>query len=178
MEEPSHHKESPPRPQNPIIPRKLEIPKVEKQVQRYIGFVNYYRNHIPRLSEKLFGFYEFLKADKQVKVTEEVLDIYKAIKAALAEACGLALKQRIRGRQYLLMTDASFRASGYALMTEEDNEKRLNPKKKTFALVAFGSKVFSPAQLKMSIWCKKFLAIYQVFLEYSHILWETTLPTL
>ena len=39
-------------------------------------------------------------------------------------------------------------------------------------------KVFSPAQLKMSIYCKEFLAIYYAFLEYSHILWETTLPTL
>ena len=37
----------------------------------------------------------------------------------------------------------------------EENDKKLNSKKKTFAPVAFGSKVFSPAQLKMSIFCKK-----------------------
>ena len=30
----------------------------------------------------------------------------------------------------------------------------------------------------MSIYCKEFLAIYHAFLEYNHILWETTLPTL
>ena len=76
------------------------------------------------------------------------------------------------------MTDASFRASGYALMIEEENDKKLNSKKKIFAPVAFGSKVFSPAQLKMSIYCKEFRPIYHAFLEYSHILWETTLPTL
>ena len=76
------------------------------------------------------------------------------------------------------MTDASFRASGYALMIEEENDKKLNSEKKTFAPVAFGSKVLSPAQLKVSIYCKEFLAIYHAFLEYSHILWETTLPTL
>ena len=131
------------------------------------------------MSEKLLGFYELLKADKQIKVTEELLDQYKAINAALAEACGLALKQPITGRQNVLMTDASFPASGYALMIEEEkNDKKLNSKKKNFAPVAFGSKVFSPAQLKMSIYCKEFLAIYHAFLEYSHILWETTLPTL
>ena len=156
----------------------VRFPKSKKQVQRYIGFANYYRNYIPRLSEKLLGFYELLKADKQIKVTEELLDHYKAINTALAEACGLALRQPITGRQYVLMTDASFRASGYALMIEEDPNKKLNSKKKTFAPVAFGSKVFSPAQLKMSIYCKEFLAIYHAFLEYSHILWETTLPTL
>ena len=49
---------------------------------------------------------------------------------------------------------------------------------KPFAPVAFGSRVFCPSQLKMSIYCTEFLAIYHAFLEYSHILWETTLPTL
>ena len=154
----------------------IRFPKSKKQVQRYIGFINDYRNYIPRLSEKLLGFYELLKADKQIKVTEELLDHYKAINAALAEV-QLALKQPITGRQYVLMTDASFRASGYALMIEEENDKKLISKKKTFAPVAFGSKIFSPAQLKMSIYCKEFLASYRAFLEYSHILWETTLPT-
>ena len=133
------------------------------------------------LSEKSLGFYELLKADKQFKVTEVLLDHYRAINAALAEACGLALRQPITGRQYVLMTDASFRASGYALMIEEDTDEKLNSKKKTFAPVAFRSKVFSPAQLKMSIYWKEFLAIYHIyhaFLEYSQVLWESTLPTL
>ena len=156
----------------------VRFPKSKKQVQRYIGFVNYYRNYIQRLSEKLIGFNGLLKADKQIKVTEDLLDDYKAINAALAEACVLALKQPITGHQYVLMTDASFRASGYALMIEKDNNKKLNSKKETFAPVAFGSKVFSPAQLKMSIYCKEFLAIYYAFLDYSHNLWEATLPTL
>ena len=156
----------------------MTFPKSKNQVQRHIGFVNYFRSYVPRLSEKLLGFYELLKADKQIKVTEEQLDPYKAINAALTQACGLALKQPITGRQYVLMTDASFRASGDALMIEEDTDKNINSKKKTFAPVAFGSKVFSPAQLKISIYCKEFLAIYHAFLEYSHILWEATLPTL
>ena len=63
-------------------------------------------------------------------------------------------------------------------MIEEENYKKLNSKKKISTPVAFGSKVFSPAQLKMSIYCKEFLAIYHAFLEYNQILWETTLPTL
>ena len=52
----------------------VRFPKSKNRVQRYIGFVNYYRNYIPRLSEKRLGFYELLKADKQIKVTEELLD--------------------------------------------------------------------------------------------------------
>ena len=126
----------------------------------------------------MIGMYELLKADAKITISEELVDNFKAINASLAEACGLALRQPIAGKQYVLMTDASFRASGYALMIEENDDKKLLSKRKTFAPVAFGSRVFSPSQLKMSIYCKEFLAIYHAFLEYSHILWETTLHTL
>ena len=127
---------------------------------------------------QLIGMYELLKADSKIRISEELVDNFTEINASLAEACGLALRQPIAGKQYVLMTDASFRASGYALMNEENDERKILSKRKTFAPVAFGSRVFSPAQLKMSIYCKEFLAIYHAFLEYSHILWETTIPTL
>ena len=61
---------------------------------------------------------------------------------------------------------------------EEIVEKKINSKKQIIAPVAFGSKVFSLAQLKMAIYRKEFLAIYFACLELSHIVWETTLPTL
>ena len=130
------------------------------------------------MAEKLIGMYELLKADSKIRNSEELVNNFKEINASLAEACGLALRQPIAGKQYVLMTDASFRASGYALMIEENDERELLSKRKTFAPEAIGSPVFSPAQLKVSIYCKEFLAIYHAFLEYSHILWETTIPTL
>ena len=43
-------------------------------------------------------------------ITEELPDNYKATNATLAEAGGMALRQPITGRQYVLMTNASFRA--------------------------------------------------------------------
>ena len=122
--------------------------------------------------------YELLKADSKIRISEELVENFEKISANLAEPCGLELRQPIGGKQYVLMTDASLRASGYALMIEENDERKLLSKRKTFAPVAFESRVFSPAQLKMSIYCKEFLAIYHAFLEYSHILWETKIPTL
>ena len=163
---------------------KVQFPKSKKQVQNNIGFVSYYRNYIHRLSEKLIGvcmhsfMFELLKADSKIRISEQLVGNFKEINASLAEACGLALRQPIAGKQYVLMTDASFLASGNALMIEEDDERKLLSKRKTFTPVAFGLRVFAPAQLKMSIYCKEFLAIYHAFLEYSHILWETTIPTL
>ena len=68
---------------------KVRFPKSKKQVQKYIGFVNYYRNYIPRLSEKLIGMYELLKADAKIRISEELVDNFKEINDSLAEACGL-----------------------------------------------------------------------------------------
>ena len=152
----------------------MRFPKSKKQVQRYIGLVNYYRNYISRLTEKLLGFYELLKADKQIKVTEELLDNYKSINAALAEACGLALKKPITRRQYFLMTDASFRASGNAQMIEEDNDKKTQFRKENFRPSCIRIESVFPSPTKNV----NLLQRVHAFLEYSYILWETTLPTL
>ena len=76
------------------------------------------------------------------------------------------------------MTDASFKSAGYALMIEDNPEQKIQSKRKTYAPVAFGSKIFSPAQLEMSIYSKKFLGIYMAFVEFAHVLWEKTKPTI
>ena len=76
------------------------------------------------------------------------------------------------------MTDASFRSAGYAPMIEDNPNQKIQSKRKTYAAVAFGSKNFSPAQLKMSIYSKEFLAIYMAFLEFAHILWEKLKPAI
>ena len=76
------------------------------------------------------------------------------------------------------MTDASFRSAGYALMIEDNPDQKIQSKMKVYAPVAFGPKMFSLAQLKMSIYSKKLLAIYMAFLEFAHILWETSNPTI
>ena len=39
---------------------KLRFPKSKKALQRYIGFLNYYRNYIRRLSERLSPFFKLL----------------------------------------------------------------------------------------------------------------------
>ena len=75
------------------------------------------------------------------------------------------------------MTDASFRSAGYALMIEDNPDQKIQSKWKTYAPVTFGSKNVSPAQLKVSMYSKKFLANYIAFLEFAQILWEATKPT-
>ena len=88
------------------------------------------------------------------------------------------MKQPIPGKQLVTLTDASFRSAGCALMIEDNPDQKIQSNRKTYAPNAFGSKVFSPAQLKMSIYSKGSLAIYTVFLKFEHIQWETSKPTI
>ena len=163
---------------NQSFSNKLRFPKSKKALQRYLGFVNYYRKDIPRMVEKLNPFNKLLKAEVPINITSKLKDTFDSVNKALSDACQLALKQPIPGKQLVLMTDASFRSAGYALMIEDNPDQKIQSKRKTYALVAFESKVFSPTQLKMSIYSKKFLAIYMAFLEIAHILWEKSKSTI
>ena len=157
---------------------KLRFPKSKKALQSYLGFVNYYRIYIPRMSEKLNPFYNLLKTEVPINITSALKETFDSVNKALSDACELALKQPIPGKQLILMTDGSFRSAGYALMIEDNPDQKIQSKRKTYAPVAFGSKISSPAQLKMSIYSEEILAIYMEFLEFAHILWEATKPTI
>ena len=130
------------------------------------------------MAEKLNPFYKLLETEVPINITSELKETFDSVNKALSDACDLALKQPLPGKQLVLMTDASFGSAGYALMIEGNPNQKIQSKRKTYALVAFGSKTFSPAQLKMSIYSKEFRAIYTAFLEFAHILWETTKPTI
>ena len=130
------------------------------------------------MAEKLNPFYKLLKTEVPINITSELNETFASVNKALSDACELALKQPIPGKQLVLLTDASFRIAGYALMIEDNPEQKIQSKRKTYAPLAFSSKIFSPAQLKKSIYSKEFLAIYMAFLEIAHILWEATEPTI
>ena len=63
-------------------------------------------------------------------------------------------------------------------MIEDNPDQKIQSKGKTYAPVEFGSKISSPAQLKMSKYSKEFLALYMAFLEFAHILGEATKPSI
>ena len=129
------------------------------------------------MAENFNPFYKLLKAEVPINITSELKETFDSVNKALGDACQLALKQSIPSEKLVLMTDASFTSAGYALMTEDNQDQKIQSKRKTYAPVAFGSKIFSPAQLKLSSYSKEFLAIYMAFLEFAHILWEATKRT-
>ena len=126
---------------------KLRFPKSKKALQHYLCFVNYYRNNIPRMAEKPNPFYKLLKTEVPINITSDLKETFDSVNKAISDACELALKQPIPGKQLVLMTDASFRSAAYALMIEDNPDQKIQSKRKTYVPVAFGSKIFSRAQL-------------------------------
>ena len=68
--------------------------------------------------EKHNPLYRLLKTEVPINITSELKETFDSVNKALSDACELALKQPIPGKQLVLMTDASFRSAGYALMIE------------------------------------------------------------
>ena len=130
------------------------------------------------MAEKLNPLYKLLEAEVPINITSELKETFDSVNKALSDACELALKQPIPGKQLVLMSDASFGSAGYAVMFEDSPDQKIPSKRKTYAPVAFGSQVFSLEQLKMSIYSKELLATYMAILEFAHTLWETTKPTI
>ena len=150
---------------------KTKFPKSKKALQRYLGFLNYYRNYVPRLFERLDPFYKMLKTDEKVLVSKELVQQFEEINNALDKCCDLALQQPIANKQIALMTDASFGATGYAVLIEDDPNQKFSSLRKSYALVDFGSKTFTPTQIKLSIYAREFLAIYFAIKEFGHNFW-------
>ena len=145
---------------------KLRFPKSKKALQSYIGSLTYYRNYIPRLSEQLTPFFKLLKGTSKVYVPTNLVEKFTHLNKLLNNSCQLALKQPLKNKQLIVMSDASFTAAGYAIMIEDDPNQKLQSKRKTYAPIAFGSRTFNPTQTKMSIYAKEFLSIYFAFVEF------------
>ena len=156
---------------------KVKFPPSKKALQRYIGSLNYCRNYIPRLAERFIPFFQLLKTTDtktKIPITPDIIKEFNEINEALVRCCQLALRQPLPGKQLVLMTDASFQAACYAVLVEDDPNRKYTSTRKTYAPIAYGSKTYSPSQIKMSIYAKEFLAIYMAFKEFGHIFWGAT----
>ena len=79
---------------------------------------------IPRTAIKLTPFYKLLETEVPINITSELKETFDSVVKSLSDACELALKQPIPIKQLVLMTDASFRSAGYALMIEDNPDQK------------------------------------------------------
>ena len=97
----------------------MRMPRSIKQVQKLIGFMNYSKNYIPRLAEKLLPFYRLLQKGEKIHTTDE------HTKMTLAGTMRLPLGNK----QYVIMSDASDFAAGFVLLIEDYTQEKIPPKR-------------------------------------------------
>ena len=151
----------------------MKMPKNPKQVKRLIGFLQFFRAFLPNLSLTLIPFYQLLKKGAEFAITAQHRENFLTLKAHLLRATNTYLRLPVADLQYVVVTDASHYGAGYVLMIEDYCKDSTGPDK-ILAPVSFGSKVFTPAQLKLSIHAKEFLAVYYAFDTFAHLLWGAT----
>ena len=155
----------------------VKVPTTLHQLQRLLGFLQWFRSYIPEMGEKVFEFYKLLMGTKNTKLKTTAIHAIQleVLKKDLVRACNMTLRLPMAGKQFVLITDASVNAAGFVLMIEDytipGNDKQV---KRRYAPVSFGSKVFQGAQRKMSIYAKEFLALHYALDTFAHILWGTS----
>ena len=156
----------------------FRMPRNPKQVKRMIGFFQFYKAFIPELAEKLLPFYRLLKKDTNFVIEEDHQTMLEKLTNDLRTACDLSLRLPKVDQQYVIMADASFYAAGYVLMIEDYTTNDDNQELKIYAPVSFGSRIFHPNQLKLSIYAKEFLAVHFALDTFANIIWGCKKPIL
>ena len=128
------------------------------------------------MAEKFNPLYKLLKAETPISITSELNETFDSLNEAISDASELALKRRLPWNKIVPVIYARFKSAGLDLI-EDKPEQKVQPKKKNYVPVAFGSQIFPPAQLKMSIYSKDSWAVYVESLDFAHIFWEALKQT-
>ena len=122
---------------------KMKMPQTVKQVKRLIGFVQFFRNHIPKLNEILILFYERLQKSALFSTSDRDQQALEQIRNALRKATTVVLKFPKPGLQYVILCDASYPGAGYVLLVEDYLKNDKHKEQKTYAPISFGSKLYN-----------------------------------
>jgi hypothetical protein len=141
-------------------------PRNVKNVQEFLGFVNFYRRFVPNFANVARPLYNLLRKDNPWQWSASEQGAFDALKAALTSA-RLLLQPDVR-KPFFLECDASDYATG-AILSQKDDEGKLHP-------VVFLSKSMAPAERNYNIFDKELLAIIHAFKEWRHLLEGSEAP--
>ena len=148
-----------------------------KSLQRYIGFVQFYRQYKPKLAEKLILLYKLFQKHVKYELTQIHKDDIFDINETLANAAKMSLRLPLPDKQLVIMCDASEHAAGYVLLIEDYTDTDVGSMK-SYAPVAFGSQRFTEGQMSLTMYAKEFLAMHFAFDEFAHVLWGVKKQTI
>uniref|UniRef100_A0A0N5B7T0 RNA-directed DNA polymerase n=1 Tax=Strongyloides papillosus TaxID=174720 RepID=A0A0N5B7T0_STREA len=99
---------------------RMPPPQSLKSLRRYLGKINFYRNHLPNLSKIELPMLDLLKKGKEFNWTIECQKAYDDVRLLLKNACRLSLPDF--SLPFQLFTDASGDCFGSALMQKRKNK--------------------------------------------------------
>ena len=134
------------------------VPKNTRDVESFLGFVNYHREHVPNLTEIAVPLYQ-LTGKAPFRWEKEQQEAFEKIKELLVSPVVLALPQK--EGMFILDTDASNEAIGGCL--SQDQEGTVRP-------LSFSGKRLTPAQRKYCTTRKELLAVITFTRQYRHYL--------
>ncbi|CCO35435.1 Retrotransposable element Tf2 155 kDa protein type 1 [Rhizoctonia solani AG-1 IB] len=142
------------------------IPKTVKQVQAFLGFVNYLRRFIPDFSAIAQPLHNLTQKDKPWKWGEPEDHSFQELKRRVTNRPVLAHSDP--SKPYFLETDASGVAMG-AILSQRLEDGRLHP-------IAYMSKSFNDAERNYDTHDKELLAIIRALEEWRIFLESTPQP--
>ena len=139
--------------------REVESPTTVKELQRFLGMLNYYRRFIPHAAKHLYHLSEALKGKpKRLDWTEGCQQSFEAIKEALASAT--MLKHPDSNAALAITADASDEAIGAVL--EQRGQSGWEP-------LAFYSAKLQPSQRKWPPFDRELLAAFRAIRHFRHM---------
>ncbi|CUA73040.1 Transposon Tf2-7 polyprotein [Rhizoctonia solani] len=141
-------------------------PKTVKNIQEFIGFVNFYRRFIEDFNEIARPLYNLIGKNYAWRWTEIEEKAFNDLKQALVNAP--CLMQPDVSKEFLLECDASDFATG-AVLNQIGSDEKMHP-------VAFLSKTLSPAERNYNIYDKELLAVIRALKEWRHLLEGSAIP--
>ena len=141
-----------------IDPQKIEAitrlpnPKSAKDVQRFLGMINYHRDWIPNCADKAAELYDLLKKNKAFSWTNKCQESFDSLKEALTSAPALALPDvNDPLNSYEVTVDSSKRGHG-AILTQLIKGKR--------RIISYFSRSIPLCQQRFGATKKEFIGLY------------------
>jgi hypothetical protein len=152
-----------PLPEKVKVIQGFKFPETSKQLQRFLGMVNYYRRWLPNAAKVQAPLYSLLngctKKNARIETTPEANKAFEQTKQDLMEATILTFPDV--SCELSIATDASEEAVGGVLQQRVDGDQKP---------IAFFSSKLTPAEKKYSAYDRELLAIYKAILHFQHFL--------
>uniref|UniRef100_A0A8C5PE09 Gypsy retrotransposon integrase-like protein 1 n=1 Tax=Leptobrachium leishanense TaxID=445787 RepID=A0A8C5PE09_9ANUR len=143
------------------------IPTSRKEVQRFIGFANFYRKFIRSFSRLVEPLTNLTRTKVPFKWSESASQAFHTLQKQFTTAPILWLPNP--ALPYYLEVDASDKATGAVLSQRHVTDQKLHP-------IAYFSKRLTPAECNYEIGDRGMLAIKKALEEWRHLLEGTICP--